>query len=226
MSNTVEINTGIPVAALAGAAIAPVAIAGALAFGVIRALATDDPQCAELLRKSREALRRERWATIELRSADLGRLVRSAREARFSASPLAADRVRLTGAHEAPVWAARTPSGMRLVGNEAVLRELVTRHTASRAEEFLRSRGFDVEMARTLSGELRLLGKSGGPKAVKVAVGTAGETSVDPLGFKGPECETFVRDLSAAIEGTITSVRRKPEYWAAPGITLGQTHRA
>lgn len=80
MSNTVEINTGIPVAVLAGVAIAPVAIAGALAFGVIRALATDDPQCAELLRKSREALRRERWATIELRSADLGRLVRSARE--------------------------------------------------------------------------------------------------------------------------------------------------
>ncbi len=194
----------------------PLAVAAGAGWVMVQALAAQDVACARLLERSREELRRERWAAVTLRSSDLERLLRSAREARFRASSLASG-VRLTSDTGQPVWAARAGDGLQLVGREEALRPLLAADTRSRAVEFLRGRGFQVDATMTASGETRIDARQEGSRAVTIEVSSRGEATVDPRGFRGPECETFTRDLGAALGGTIVRACRKPEYYT--GVT-------
>lgn len=222
MSTTVVIEPAVPESRAGGAVLVPLALlAGTGLWAAVRALTDQDDTSGRLLEKSREQLREERWATMTLRSTDLDRFTRSAREARYLATPVGAGGVRLTAERGAAVWAARTPEGLRLVGTEASLRQLAVANTTSRAAEFLRARGFRVEAMRTKTGETCLVGRSPDARAVSIGVAASGAASVDPVGFKGPECDGFVRDLSAALEGSIVQASRKPEYFGAASITPG-----
>jgi hypothetical protein len=224
MSTTVVITPAIAASAGAGAALVPLAaIVGTALWAAARA-AAHDPACAELLERSREQLRRERLATIELRTTDLERLRRCGVEARFEARAIARDSVRLSAGDE-PVWAARTESGIRLIGDEAALRRLLVANTTSRVVEFLRGRGLEVE-TRDVGRELVVVGRGSGRRAVEVAVGGTGEARVDLKNFAGKECEREVRDLAAALEGTITSFCPKPEYYGTAAVRAGSATRA
>jgi hypothetical protein len=226
MSTTVVIS---PVAAsgVAGSAILPLAlVVGTGLWAAARAIAAQDETCAKLLAKSREDLRRERLAMLELRSADLGRLTRSALEARFQATSLPGGAVRLAEGSRVPVWAARTADGIQLMGEEASLRRLLVANTASRAVEHLRSRGFQVETGRMRTGETALVGRPGAGQGVEVVIGSSGEAHVDLTGFRGKECERVARDLATAIEGTITSFCPKSEYYGGAAVKVGETERA
>lgn len=226
MSTTVVIS---PVAAsgVAGSAVLPLAlVVGTGLWAAARAMAAQDEVCAKLLAKSREDLRRERLASIELRTADIERLTRSALEARFQATPLPRGGVRLVGGSGHPVWAARTPNGIQLIGGETSLRCLLVANTASRVAEHLRSRGLQVETGRTRTGEITLVGKGVGAQAVEITVEASGEAQVDLGGFRGKECEQVVRDLATAIEGTITRFCPKPEYYGGAAVKVGGTERA
>jgi len=219
-----------PVAtAAAGTAAAPILpwimAAGAL-WLVGRALAASDEEYAALMEKSREDLRRERLATMQLQSTDLQRLTRSAREAQFQPKSLSSGAVKLNGSPREPVWAVREPAGIRLVGNEQALRRLVVANTASRAVEHLEGKGYRVKTTPRRSGEIHISANGCGREVVDVVVGGSGEATVDPKHFTGRECENVVRDLATAIEGTVVKSCPKPEYFsAAPvkvcGVTRG-----
>jgi hypothetical protein len=215
MSTNVIIS---PVAAATGttaaAGILPLVVAAGAVWAVSRALAAHD------LEKSREELRRERLMTMQLRTADLDRLARSASEERLSVTPLSHDSIRLGSGHREHLWALRTPEGIRLVGHEESLRRLVRANTVSRAVEHLQARGFRVNVARRECGEIKISAAGQGRRVVQVAVGGSGEATVDPQNFEGRECEGFVRDLAAAIDGTVVSFCPKPEYWSAAPVKL------
>lgn len=219
-----------PVAAAAGttaaAPILPLVLAAGAVLAVGVALAATDEEYAALVKKSREELRRQRLATMQLRTTDLDRLVRSAGEARFHMTPLPNGSVRLRTGPQETLWAVRMPDGIRLVGHEHALRRLAVANTASRAVEHLETRGYRVTTARQRSGEVRLTAAGRGREAVQVVVGGSGEATVDPQYFTGRECEGVVRALAAAIDGTIVKSSPKPEYWrTAPvrvcGVTRG-----
>jgi hypothetical protein len=113
-----------------------------------------------------------------------------------------------------------------LIGDEAELRRLLIANTASRAAEHLRSRGFQVEMGRTRTGELTLDGRPGGTQGVEITIESSGEARVDLTGFQGKGCEQVVRDLATAVEGTITRFCPKPEYYGGAAVKVGGTERA
>lgn len=216
-----------PVAAATGitaAGILPLVLAAGAVWAVSRVLAATDAEYAALVEKSREELRRERLATMQLRTTDLDRLVRSAGEAQFRMTPLAAGSVRLqTGAHER-IWLVREPEGLRLVGHEPALRRLAVANTTSRAVEHLQTRGFRVTQKRQRSGEIQISAAGRGREVVQVVVGGNGEAKVDPQHFAGRECERVVCDLAAAIDGTVVNFCPKPEYFnAAPVKVCGVT---
>lgn len=217
-----------PVAAAAGVStpILPFVLAAGAIWLVSRALAATDEEYAALMEKSREELRRERLATMQLRTTDLDRLVHSAGEAQFRMTPLSHGSVRLRTGSSEKIWAVRTPEGIRLVGYEHALRRLAVANTASRATEHLRARGYRVKTAFKRNGEIQISAAGRGREVVQVVVGGSGEATVDPQHFTGRECEGVVRDLAVAIEGTVVKSCPKPEYWnTAPvkvcGVTRG-----
>lgn len=208
----------------AAAPILPLILAAGAVLAVGLALAATDEEYAALVKQSREELRRQRLATMQLRTTDVARLVRSAGEAQFRMTPLAAGSVRLqTGSHER-IWLVRKPEGIQLVGHENALRRLAVANTASRAVEHLQARGFRVTQKPQRSGEIQISGAGRGREVVQVVVGGSGEAKVDPQHFAGRECERVVRDLAAAIDGTVVRFCPKPEYFnAAPVRVCGVT---
>lgn len=216
-----------PVAAAAGVTVTgilPLVLAAGAVWVVSRALADTDAEYAALVEKSREELRRERLSTMQLRTADLDRLVRSAGEAHFSMTQLSNGSVRVRTGPRETLWAVRMPEGIRLVGHEHALRRLAVANTASRAVEHLQARGFRVTQKPQRSGEIRISAAGRGREVVQVVVGGSGEAKVDPQHFAGRECERVVRDLAAAIDGTVAKFCPKPEYFnAAPVKVCGVT---
>ncbi len=69
------------------------------------------------------------------------------------------------------------------------------------------------------------MGRGSAPLLSGVVVGRAGEAKVDPKNFAGRECEGVVRDLAAAIDGTIVSFCPKPEYHNPAPVKLCETAR-
>jgi hypothetical protein len=207
-------------AGTAAAPIVPLLLAAGAVWLISRALAASDEEYAALMEKSREDLGRERLATMQLQSTDLQRLTRSAREVQFQPSSLAPDAVRLNGSVRGPVWAVREPAGIRLVGNEQALRRLVVANTASRAIEHLEGKGYRVKATTKRSGEIHISANGRGREIVDVVVGGHGEATVDPQHFTGRECETVVRDLATAIEGTVVRSCPKPEYFTTAPVKI------
>ena len=227
MSTNVIIS---PVAAAAGttaaAPILPLVLAAGAVLALGMALAATDEEYAALVKQSREELRRQRLATMQLRTTDLDRLVRSAGEAQFRMTPLAAGSVRLQTAARERIWLVRKPEGIRLVGHESALRRLAVANTTSRAVEHLQARGFRVTQKRQRSGEIQISAAGRGREVVHVAVGGSGEAKVDPQHFAGRECERVVRDLAAAIDGTVVNFCPKPEYLTAAPVKVCGVTRA
>lgn len=226
MSTNVIITPAAAATGITATGILPLVLAAGAVWAVSRVLAAMDAEYAALVEKSRDELRRQRLATMQLRTTDLDRLVRSAVEARFRMTPLSNGSVRLRIGPRDTLWAVRMPEGIRLVGHEHALRRLAVANTASRAVEHLRARGYRVTTAPQRSGEVRISAAGRGREAVQVVVGSSGEATVDPQHFTGRECEGVVRDLAAAIDGTVVKSCPKPEYWStAPvkvcGVTRG-----
>jgi hypothetical protein len=218
-----------PVAAAAGttaaAPLLPFILAGAAVTGVGLFLAATDEQYAALRKKTREQLRDERWASMQLRTTDLDRLIRSACDVQFETKPLSREAVRLQTTSREPVWAVREPGGIRLIGHEHSIRDLAVAHTTSRAIEHLQARGYRVKTTKR-RGEVQITAAGQGRRVVDVVVTGHGEATVDPQHFAGRECEGVVRDLAAAIDGTVVNFCPKPEYFnVAPvkvcGVTRG-----
>lgn len=226
MSTTVTVSPAVTTPTSATGLLLPLALVGAGLWAVARAIAAQDETCARLLVKSREDLRQERLATLELRSEDLARLARSAREARLFTSALPGGSIRLRAEHGHPVWAMRTPTGIQLMGGEAAIRRLLIANTTSRAVEALRARGFQVVATPTARGGVGLVGKGVGRQVITVSVGGSGEARMDLQGFQGKTCEGIVRNLATAMEGTITDFRLKPEYLSSAPVTVGGKEHA
>jgi hypothetical protein len=205
----------------------PLAVAvGTGLWAAAKAFARQDAACAKLLAKTREELHQERLGMIELQSADLARLARSAREANFAVSALSGGDLRFALGPHQPLWASRTPDGISLLGRENDLRRLLATHTASRAVEHLQSRGLTVQVRRNTGGEVCLMGRGAGPQTVAVTVGASGTAQVDVQQSSGKACEQLVRDLATAIGGTITDFRPKPEYFGGTAVKAGGVARA
>lgn len=216
-----------PVAQAAGVAIAaPILLAGVAVAGVGLFLAATDEKYAALRKKTRNQLRDERWASMQLRSADLDRLMQTARDVHFDMTPLSREAVRLQTASHEPVWAVRDEEGIRLIGREQSLRHLAVAHTTSRAIEHLQGRGYRVKTSTKRSGEVRISAAGQGRRVVDVVVGGHGEARVDPQHFPGRECEGVVRDLATAIEGAVVKSCPKPEYFAVAPVKVSGVARA
>lgn len=227
MSNTVTIEPAVPVGGGSSAVVIPLALAVGTALWVaVRAAIGTEEECRPWIEGGREELRRQRLATLELRTADLSRLVNAGSEARLSAIQLPTGSVRFSASTGERVLAARTATGLRLVGEEGALRSLVVANSVARTRDFLASRGFQIDVARGRAGEVTLVGRNPDAKTVTVGVASTGQATVDSAGFKGRECEGFVRDLSTALEGTMTQFCPKPEYYGGAAVTVGQRERA
>jgi hypothetical protein len=221
MSTTVTVSPAVTTPTSPNGVLLPLALVGAGLWAVARAIAAQDETCARLLAQSRADLRQERLATLELRSVDLARLARSAREARFFTSALPGGSLRLRAEQGHPVWAMRTPTGIQLLGGEAAMHRLLIANTTSRAAEALRANGFQVVATQNARGRVGLVGKGVGRQVVTVSVGGSGEARMDLQGFQGKACEGIVRNLATAMEGTVTDFRLKPEYHSSAPVTVG-----
>ncbi len=191
----------------------------------LNAIAGRDPACEKLLAQTRNDLRRERLAALTLRSFDLRRLTQSARESRFTHRQLDAGRIRLATPTGAILWAARTPDGLRLVGQEQAIRSLLVANTASRALEHLRSRGLDVTVRRSVNGELSIAGAGIQKRKIDVTVRPNGEAKVEPANY-GKSCGQQVNDLAHAVEGEIAYFKPKPEYFGGATVAVREKQHA
>lgn len=207
-------------AGTAAAPIVPLLLAAGAVWLVSRALAASDEEYAALMEQSREDLRGDRLATMQLQSTDLQRLTRSAREVQFRLTPLSQESVKLSNSPREPVWATRDAAGIRLIGNEQAIRRLSIANTASRAIEHLKGKGYRVKATAKRNGEVHISANGRGREVVDVVVGGHGEAKVDPQHFAGRECETVVRDLAAAIDGAVVMSCPKPEYFTAAPVKV------
>jgi hypothetical protein len=213
-----------PAAAVAGTAVVvpllPYILAGAAIAGVGLFIAATDKRYAALRSKTRERLRDERWATMRLTTRDLDRLVRSARESEFNATSISPEAIRIETNLREPVWLVREPEGTRLIGQEQALRRLSIANTKSRALEHLKGCGYRVKTTTRPSGEIHISAAGQGRRVVDVVVSGHGEATIDTKHFNGRECDRVVRDLAAAIEGTIVKSCPKPEYFNAAPVKV------
>src|SRR2546422_4188241 len=161
MSNTVTIEPAVPVGGGAGAVAIPLAlVVGTALWAAVRAAIGTEEECRPWIESGREELRRQRLATLELRTADLPCLVNAGSEARLSAVQLPTGSVRFSASTGEQVLAARTATGLRLVGEEGALRSLVIANSVARTRDFLASRGFQIDIARVRAGEVTLVGRN------------------------------------------------------------------
>jgi hypothetical protein len=224
MSTTVTINPSTD-----GVGVIPVAAAGVSAIGsLLGAVLTDDAECRQMLEQARLEQRAQRFASIKLRTSDLARLAQGAREAQFSVRETKNWlRIEVPGQRD-PVWAARTPDGIAIVGGAETAGRVSVANTVSRLTQILASRGSSVAPVASRSGsrEVEFVARSSDNKQLKIAVMPSGEAVVDAVNHRGPECEQVARDLAAAIEGTITSFCRKPEYFGSAAVRVGSKQSA
>src|SRR5262249_15119795 len=139
---------------------------------------------------------------------------------------LSPDAIRVESMAREPIWLIREPDGIRLVGQEDSLSRLTVANTRSRIVEHLHGRGQRVKTTTKPSGEVHITATGEGRRVINVVVRGHGEAKIDPQHFSGRECEGVMRDLAAAIEGTIVRSCPKPEYFnPAPvkvcGVTRG-----
>jgi hypothetical protein len=219
MSTTITVT---PVAATSvglGSVIAPLAMAGIGLWAAARVLAAHDQECRRLLDETRDELRDERLAAIQLRTPDLDRLVQSVGEAKL-ASRFVSDRaIRIDSAGE-PVWAMRTAGGVAVFGREAAVHRVLVANTISRVVEHLSRQGFTFDTGRKTPDSVNLVASGPRREVIDITVSKAGEAIVDPLNYSGPACERAVQDLAAAVDGLITQSCRKPEYFGG-GVKIG-----
>lgn len=195
---------------------------------VLGAVLIDDAECQRMLEQARLEQRAQRFANLTLKTFDLGRLAQSAREARFGVRETKDWlRIDVPGQRD-PVWAARTSTGIAMVGGAETADRVKVANSVSRLTQTLASKG--ATLARVPSGSR---GRNTEFEAVmpdnrrlKIAVTPSGNAVVDAVNHLGPECERVVRDLAAAMEGTITSSRRKPEYFGSAAVEVGRKQRA
>jgi hypothetical protein len=192
----------------------------------VHAAIGSDAECRPFLERGKDELRRQRLATLELRSRDSAHLVRAGHAIHLPAVTTPEGGMRFGTDDRARVWAVPSETGLRLVGHEDALRALVMTSSALRTREFLEARGYQVDSAPAPTGELTLVARNRETKTVSVSVARTGATTVDTSGFSGRACEALVRDLSVALEGTITRFCPKPEYYNAPTVRAGQTGHA
>jgi hypothetical protein len=223
MSTTVTVSPsadGTGLVPLVGAALAGVAT-------VFVAALSDDAECRRMLEAARNEQRAQRFASIRLRTMDLCRLAQSAREANLNVRE-GNGWMRIDVAGHDSVWATRTPTGVTIAGGSGSMSQVLVANAVSRLTQTLTSRGSTLKPVRQRSAAhpVEFVATGADRKQIHVAVTPAGEAIVDALNHHGPECETVVRDLAAAMEGTITSSCRKPEFFGGMGVRIGGKQRA
>ena len=224
MSTTVTISPIIGVGLVAVAGVAAVASVAVLMASVL----TDDAECKQMLEEARREQRAQRFVSIGLRSFDLSRLAQSAREAQFSVREHK-DWVRIdVPGQRDPVWAARTTAGIAIVGGTQTAARVSVANTVSRLTQILASRGSIVTpvASRSTGREVEFVATSSDNKRLQIAVMPSGEAVVDAVNHRGSECEKIASDLAAAMEGTVTSYRRKPEFFGGAGVRVWGKQRA
>ncbi len=222
MSITVTISPIIGVGVIAVVGVAAVASAAVL----MAAALTDDDECKEMLEQARTEQRAQRFASIRLRTSDLARLAQSAREAQFNVREHK-DWVRIdVPGQRDPVWAAKTPGGISIVGGSESVGRVSVANSVSRLTQSLVSRGSTLARVPSRPGarDVQFVVTAPNNKQLQIAVTPSGEAVVDAVNHHGPECEQVARDLAAAMEGTVTSFCRKPEFFGG-GVRIGSKQR-
>lgn len=186
-------------------------------------LALADPGTQARQDAAQQLLRRRRMTAWTLGARDLGRLARTAQATGFAVTrlPNGALRMKSTASSEPGLLARTTPAGLRLVGEESALRRLVAADNVALATQYLKeTRGLQVKVARTPSGEVRLTADEG-TRRIEVDVRSDGRARVDLSGFKGRECEPVMRDVATALQGQIANYKPKPELFQPVPVTVG-----
>lgn len=210
-----------------GNGVANVAAAGVAALGAaLAAVLTDDAECQRMLAQVREEQRAARLASANLRTPDLARLAQSAREANFTVRA-GRDWLRIDVPGQAPVWVAKRETGLALAGGREALQRVLVANTVSRLSQPLAARGFTVGQAPARRGrnDVELIAKAADNREIRVSVAASGDATVDPLNYHGTECDPLVKDLAAAVDGTITSYCRKPEYFGGGTVRIAPKQR-
>ncbi len=223
MSTTVTISPSAD-----GVGLIPVAAGAVAAVGsLLGAVLTDDAECKQMLEQARREQRAQRFASISLRTSDLGRLAQSAREAQFTVREHQ-DWVRIdVPGQRDPVWAARTAAGIAIVGGAESVGRVSVANSVSRITQTLALRGSTMTRVASRPGgrDVEFVATAPNNRQLKIAVTPSGEAVVAAVNHHGPECEQVARDLAAAMEGTVTSSCRKPEFFGG-GIRIGDKQRA
>lgn len=224
MSTTVTVSP-----AAEGSGLVPI-VGGAVALVAagLAAVLTDDAECRAMLETARRDQREQRFSTIRLRTSDLGRFVQSAREANLHVRQ-SGDwaRIEMPG-HRDPVWVVRTADGLTVAGGNPGVSQVLVANSVSRLTQTLAARGTVLTRVpqRTAVHPVEFVATGADNKQLHVAVDTSGAAVVDALNHHGPECEQVAQDLAVAMEGTITSFCRKPEYFGGAAVRLGVKQRA
>lgn len=222
MSTTVTINPSAD-------GVTPIAAGAVSTIGsLLGAVLTDDADCQKMLELARVEQRTQRFASIKLRTCDLSRLAQSAREAQFSIRQ-GKDwlRIDVPGQRD-PVWAARTPNGIAIVGGTESVGRVSMANSVSRLTQTLASKGLTVSRVPSRSGSrhVEFVATTPDNKQLQIAIRPGGEAVVDAVNHRGPECEQIARDLAAAMEGTVTAYCRKPEFFGGGAVLVGSKQRA
>jgi len=216
MSTTVTISPNSDGSGIAALAAGSVAVVGS----VFAAVLTDDAECKRMLEQARQEQQAQRLASVNLRTPDLRRLAQSAREAHFTVlEGRNWLRIDVPG-QRVPVWVAKRDSGVTLAGGRETLQQVLVANSVSRLSQPLVQRGFtlrgvasqkDFELVATNQDNLQL----------RITVASSGDATVDAVNYHGKECEEVVKDLAAAVDGSITAYHHKPEYFGGACVRIG-----
>ncbi len=111
---------------------------------------------------------------------------------------------------------------LHTAGDQALLHNLVSRHTEDRVLEHLKDKGMTLQLGRLGNGELQILAHeaSGSPSdtaEIKTQVSRDGEVWVDIDHCRGRRCESIVQGIAEAVGGTVSTSAKKAAWYQLPG---------
>lgn len=116
-------------------------------------------------------------------------------------------------------------NGVAIAGNcgIAAIHEVVRQHAVDAVRRHLGTKWLAVKSRQLAGGNVEFeakeasTGQAGGAATIKAQIDGEGRVHVDIDNVKGNRCEKVLSELSKAVGGKASIVKKKPAYWLLPG---------
>lgn len=228
MSTTATITLYPSVASAIGAGVAACAAvavgSAAIAYYLLRP--TAEEREALLTKRKQEILQNQR---IPLTLTSLASLIQRAEELGYKKSPLsqkdglpAVRLENLSTGQKMELFTDKETGKVEAIAPIPVIDSVVRHYATRQAIEHLTSRGMEVKVKKSKTGEIQIKGVSkkiagGTREGITADIRKNGTIDIDVNGVKGNSCEKMAIDLARAIGGEfIGKPKRKKEYYETP----------